>query len=243
MYSTEQFDFWLHLTTNLSDSSIYKYVHAASSISKEMSSNQIIHKDLFEMNLLELDVAINNILCYENFKRKNSKGNNMYSNSLKQLRYFVLSNDNVEESTQSIVDEINKDTKISITEKESLIKSRLGQGVFRKLLLEKYDGKCIVTGIDINKLLIASHIKPWSISNNHDRISSENGLLLSANIDKLFDCGLITFADNGNILISHFVGKANENRLGISKDTVANLITSHEQLQNLEYHRDVIFIK
>lgn len=42
--------------------------------------------------------------------------------------------------------------------------------------MEKYDGKCIVTGIDISKLLIASHIKPWAISNNHDRISSENGL-------------------------------------------------------------------
>lgn len=167
----------------------------------------------------------------------------MYSNGLKHLRYFVLSNDNVEESTQTVVDEINKDTTISITEKESLIKSRVGQGVFRKQLLEKYDGKCIVTGIDISKLLIASHIRPWSISNNHDRISSENGLLLSANIDRLFDCGLITFADNGTIYISHFVGEVNENRIGISKDTVAKLISSHEQLQNLEYHRDVIFIK
>ncbi len=76
------------------------------------------------------------------------------------------------------------------------MKSRVGQGDFRKSLIEKYDGKCVVTGIDLTKLLIASHIKPWRISDNKERLSSENGLLLSANLDKLFDSGLITFMND-----------------------------------------------
>ncbi|HHQ4786468.1 HNH endonuclease [Aeromonas hydrophila] len=49
-------------------------------------------------------------------------------------------------------------------------------------------------------LLIASHIKPWSESDNAERLDGNNGLLLSPHIDKLFDRGCITFTDAGDLL-------------------------------------------
>ncbi len=54
------------------------------------------------------------------------------------------------------------------TERESVIKARIGQGVFRKQLLEMWDG-CAVTGVKLPDLLRASHIKPWRYSTNAER--------------------------------------------------------------------------
>ena len=51
-------------------------------------------------------------------------------------------------------------------------------------------------------MLIASHIVPWSISDSANRLNPENGLLQSDTYDKLFDCGLITFKDIGEIVPS-----------------------------------------
>src|SRR5262249_22602703 len=64
---------------------------------------------------------------------------------------------------------------------------------------------CGVTGCRISAVLRASHIKPWSQSNNRERLDPENGILLAAHIDALFDQGLITFADDGTMLISNRV--------------------------------------
>lgn len=122
------------------------------------------------------------------------------------------------------------------------MKSRVGQGDFRQSLIEKYDGKCLVTGIDLTKLLIASHIKPWRISDNKERLSSENGLLLSANLDKLFDSGLITFMNDGTLVSSSFINQKNRTKLGLNDDIKVDLKASSDMFINLEYHRDVIFV-
>ena len=87
------------------------------------------------------------------------------------------------------------------TEIETLIKARLGQGSFRQNVLEQYPS-CPLTGLDIQPLLIASHIKPWSVCNNNERLDPFNGLMLAPNIDALFDSGLITFDPDGTIKIS-----------------------------------------
>ena len=58
-------------------------------------------------------------------------------------------------------------------------------------LMKKHNRQCIVTGIDIHELLVASHIKPWRVCDNKERIDTENGLLLSLSMDRLFDGGLI----------------------------------------------------
>ena len=86
-------------------------------------------------------------------------------------------------------------------------------------------------------------IKPWSVSANNEKTDVENGLLLSANIDKLFDCGLITFNNNGKIFISQFVGTENIHRLHISNTINVDLKSSNRLLSYLEYHRDILYVK
>ncbi|WP_316799055.1 MrcB family domain-containing protein [Pedobacter frigidisoli] len=86
------------------------------------------------------------------------------------------------------------------TEKKRLIKARLGQGDFRKGVVN-IEKKCRLTGISELTFLIASHIKPWCKSNDQEKLDGNNGLLLSPHVDKLFDKGFISFSNDGNVLI------------------------------------------
>lgn len=243
MQSLDAFSEWLHANSSLADTSIYKYTRAVNTISNEMMERGVVKKSLLEMNLVEIDVAIECILCDEDFIAKNSTGKRMYSNALKQFRYFSLESLEKENCDAEIVQAIEESKSLSYTEKQAIIKARVGQGRYREKLLDKYEKKCVVTGIDKVNLLIASHIKPWAVCNNEERIDIENGLILCPNLDRLFDSGLITFKDDGGMVISSFVGKANENRLHISKDTRIDLKATGRMLGYLEYHRDVLFVK
>ena len=167
----------------------------------------------------------------------------MYSNSLKQFRSYRTKTEEADVISQAVIDVITKDTQISVTERDSLIKSRVGQGAFRTTLLEKYKSACVVTGITLKNLLTASHIKPWAVSSNAERLSSENGLLLSANYDRLFDCGLISFDDSRKIIVLRYVDEANKKRLHLTDEVTANIFISTEMKHNLEYHRDVVFLR
>lgn len=122
----------------------------------------------------------------------------------------VNSSEEYEEKEDKIINDFN--TIISnlgiedlITTSDAIVKVRIGQGKFRDKLIEKYNGKCCISGIDVKELLVASHIKPWSESNNFERWDINNGLLLCTHYDKLFDKHLISFEDNGNIIISNIV--------------------------------------
>lgn len=219
--------------TMLSDNSIYKYKRAVNTISNDMMEIKVIHKSLFDMNQFELDIAINSIFQNYHFIAKNEKGKRMYSNSLKQYRYFIA----------DAVDEIGIWDDVVSTEKMSLTKLRLGQSDYRKGLINKYNGECVITGIKHPKLLIASHIKPWAVCGNSERVDIENGLLLSANMDKLFDCGLITFSNVGKLSVSSFVGDESASKLNISSSICVDLKASSQLLNYLEYHRDVLYVR
>jgi len=88
------------------------------------------------------------------------------------------------------------------TERTGLVTSRVGQGWYRRALLSKFGGKCAVTGLDLEEVLIASHIVPWRASSEDERLDPNNGILLSPTYDALFDKHLISFSDDGNILVS-----------------------------------------
>lgn len=143
---------------------------------------------------------------------------------------------------QRQIDIINKDSSLNITEKESIILSRRGQGDFRKKVIDKYKS-CIVTKISDKRLLVASHIKPWRDSNNTERISSENGLLLSSLYDKLFDIGLITFKLNGCIAVSNKLSEENKSIIKIDESYKFLRDLSFELKRNIEYHNDKIFLR
>jgi len=129
---------------------------------------------------------------------------------------------------------------IAQTEKAMLIKARIGQGIFRDSLIKKY-GACIVTGISDRQLLLASHIKPWRSANNQERLSVENGLLLSPLYDRLFDSGLISFNKQMKIIISGSLPKADVAKMRIDTDTSFIRSPSIELMRNMEYHNDKIF--
>lgn len=132
------------------------------------------------------------------------------------------------------------DNKISSTEKEMLIKARVGQGIFREKLINKYD-KCIITGISDRRLLLASHIKPWRSANNIERLSEENGLLLSPLYDKLFDIGLISFDKNMKAIISPQLNKNDVSKMSLDTNFSYIKSPSNDLRINMEYHRDIIF--
>lgn len=87
------------------------------------------------------------------------------------------------------------------TEKEIRAKQRVGQNVFRTLLLEIYNSKCCLTGIEIPEVLRASHIIPWAKCEK-TRLNPENGLCLSATYDAAFDKHLITFDESYRLVLS-----------------------------------------
>ena len=126
------------------------------------------------------------------------------------------------------------------TEIETLIKARLGQGSFRKKLLKLYP-ICPLTDLDVQSLLIASHIKPWNKCNNEERLDPFNGLMLAPHIDALFDSGLITFETDGTIKISPTIDSENQKRLGISRDMKLKIEPESEKY--FEYHRNHVFQK
>ncbi|MCK4627907.1 MAG: HNH endonuclease [Sedimentisphaerales bacterium] len=109
--------------------------------------------------------------------------------------------------------EIRKLTEITIpngpSERTTVQKQRLLQSFFRKVILCCYQYHCCVTGISIPETLIASHIIPWSVDENH-RADPSNGLCMTATFDRLFDCGLMAISDEYKILLSDVVMKKKE---------------------------------
>ncbi|QOL13124.1 HNH endonuclease [Dickeya dianthicola] len=86
-------------------------------------------------------------------------------------------------------------------ERLTATKARVGQQQFRKRVLNAYDERCCITGLEEPILLIASHIRPWKDIAEH-RLDPSNGLCLSALHDKAFDQGLIGFNDHLELLLS-----------------------------------------
>ncbi len=86
---------------------------------------------------------------------------------------------------------------------------RIKQHFFRRAVLSSYRGRCCMSGLSEPKLLIASHIVPWS-KDKANRLNPSNGLCLSAIHDKAFDKGLITLKDDFTIIISEQIQKRND---------------------------------
>lgn len=81
------------------------------------------------------------------------------------------------------------------------VKTRMGQSFFRKILLQNYNFKCSVTGLNVQKILRASHIVRWA-DDKQNRMNPENGILLSATYDAAFDEHLISFDEDYRMIVS-----------------------------------------
>ncbi|MQW93412.1 hypothetical protein GFH30_12665 [Acinetobacter wanghuae] len=124
------------------------------------------------------------------------------------------------------------------SEAERLIKVRLLQNKFRKSLFE-LNPSCVVSGFNNSKFLIASHIKPWSLSNEEERIDPYNGVLLTPTFDRLFDQGFISFKLDGEILLSKELSLEDQSFFKIPQHLVIKPFLA--QKEYLEFHFDEIF--
>ena len=120
------------------------------------------------------------------------------------------------------------------TERSGLITSRVGQGYYRQQVREKWEDRCPVTGTGVTGILIASHIVAWSESTDEERLDPNNGILLSPNVDALFDRHLISFTTDGDMVISPNISKEELSGLGI--DPNSTIPVNKEMISYLERH-------
>lgn len=106
---------------------------------------------------------------------------------------------------------------IAGTEVERLVRQRIGQDKFRDVMLDYWGGACAVTGVAIPAVLRASHAKPWAeCASDAERLDVFNGFLLSANLDALFDRFLISFDEQGDLVVSPALAGLDLQPLGIT---------------------------
>jgi predicted restriction endonuclease len=128
------------------------------------------------------------------------------------------------------------------TRRETEIRyARVGQGKYREQLLEECPF-CPITMINDERLLIASHIKPWAASTDNEKIDPKNGYMLSPMYDKLFDKGLITFTDDKKLVVSNWLTPKNIERIGLIDNKYYQFLPNDgDRLKYLEYHRTCVF--
>lgn len=124
-----------------------------------------------------------------------------------------------------------------LTERERLRAARIGQGEFRDALMIYWGGRCPVAGVEHAAVLRASHIKPWREASNAERLNPFNGLLLCAHIDALFDRHLISFEDDGLLLVSSLLSAYNRTKLGLDPSYQISGLDAHHR-PFLAHHRD-----
>ena len=142
-------------------------------------------------------------------------------------------------------DDIKTQNRTTRTERKSVVKIRIGQSIFRKMVLENYQGKCCFSGVDIPQLLVASHIVPWA-DREDIRLNPKNGLCLSSIHDRAFDQGYWTLSEDSKIVISEELKRSNsnfikENFLQYEGRGLLLPKNYNPDPKFLYYHREIIF--
>lgn len=120
-------------------------------------------------------------------------------------------------------------------------RARQGQGLYREKLLADCPF-CPITMINDERLLIASHIKPWAVSTDKEKIDYKNGFMLSPLYDKLFDRGFMTFTEDRKIILSNWISPANKKRIGVVDGQFVQMLPLDEERQAyMKFHRTSVF--
>lgn len=180
------------------------------------------------------EISLPNISYISILKLKN--GNSL----LYYFRPFIEYN--LDSLHETEIEAIEEDSNISTNERETIIKSRIGQGKYREKLLEECPF-CPITMVNDERLLIASHIKPWVVSNNFEKTDPKNGFMLTPTYDKLFDRGFISFENDGTMLVSPWISPMNQKRLDIFDGKKIKMLPIKGREEYLFYHREFVFKK
>lgn len=229
------FENWMRLR-GLSESSIKKYGDAlGGSLTRWARENGLVDGPLTAIQSSERFQSIaDQLRSLPEYQETNSRGHNMYHNALKKYGEYLGEgfDSNIEDDIDAILDPHTA----SDTEKATLLKVRTGQGAFRQKLFAHWGG-CAVTGYHDPMMLVASHIKPWCVSTNDERLDGHNGLLLLPTLDKAFDTGLISFNEEGRALLSPWLQEPES--LGISASMGIKMQPKHQEY--MEFHREKVF--
>ena len=198
----------------------------------------------YELNDNLTESVVKEILNTEKEKRQyrdvynSRKSISDFSAGLYKFLDFIKSDyhKRIEDSIISEIVKIEKSQSLKDTEKKAIVLSRIGQGTFRKELIN-YWGRCSVSGITSTWILIASHIKPWRVSNNNERLDVYNGLLLLPNLDKLFDKGYISFNTNGQVIYSKYLSMDDKKTLHLTDDLKLSKVNPNH-IPYLKYHNN-----
>ena len=134
---------------------------------------------------------------------------------------------------------IQQRTDLAPSEKLQLIRARRGQGLFRRSL-EQHESACRLSGLLDRRHLRARHIKPWSASDDREKMDGFNGLLFSPHFDHLFARGYIAFADDGALLVSRHLNPAVLRSWHIVPPVNVGAF-GEQQRPYLAYHRREVF--
>tara|TARA_B110000046_G_scaffold48563_1_gene53763 strand:+ start:341 stop:1312 length:972 start_codon:yes stop_codon:yes gene_type:complete len=124
-------------------------------------------------------------------------------------------------------------------EKSTLSRARVGQGKYRSELLKR-SPFCPITLVSDDRLLIASHIKPWAKSNEFEKTDPLNGFMLTPTFDFLFDRGFMSFTDDKKTILSPFLSNMTYSKLGISDNKTFSHLPIDGRKKYLDYHRTEI---
>lgn len=145
---------------------------------------------------------------------------------------------------EAIEDRIQKAIKrssLTTTEKETLVKSRIGQGRFREDVLSEHV-RCPFTGVHNHKFLRAGHLKPWAKCDNRERVDPLNGLPLSPVADLLIDQGFVSFDDTGAAIFSPELDLNELSTMGINPSKTYRVkIRNENHREYISYHRQHVY--
>jgi putative restriction endonuclease len=202
-------------------------------------------------NIASLDPAITNT-GRKGLKGASSADRSMWDEMTNDWEYFATeSGQAIDNLSESEANETNSEygkifAEVSYVGGNKIVKTtaRVGQNFFRNSVLSAYNNQCCITGLTEPRLLVASHIIPWS-QNIDNRLNPKNGLALSMLHDKAFDIGLITIEDDLTVNVSKNIDACDDYYDLSIKAYDGKKIFLPEKFQPeesfLEYHRKNIF--
>ena len=185
----------------------------------------------------------NREMVYSNIELRNIKESNPLTRDWNNSVFlgfcrWIVEKRKIDVSFAEEIDDEVDSFQLQGEERMAIVKIRVNQGAFREELLKRY-GKCVLCGIKKRELLIASHIKPWKYSKPEEKVDVDNGFLFCPNHDKLFDNGLISFSDKGEIIISKSLDEVNRIYTNVRQGMTIELTEGNRKY--LLFHRNEVF--
>ena len=174
-------------------------------------------------------------LSFDRSLLEKTPGGTEFLNDVVSARDYAAKSAKRSEEIEAELSQLN----LEGTDREAVVNVRINQDKFRERLCKRY-GKCCLCGVQNKSMLIASHIKPWSVSEPSERLDIDNGFLLCPNHDKLFDGGWISFDSEGQIIISKQLEEVDCIFLNVRPDMSVPIRDGNRKY--LAYHRTHIFI-